>query len=593
MRLLRTLPALLALLLAAPAAAPAQTISQEGRWLVDEAGRVVILQGVNMVYKRPPYHPSAIGFDAADARFLAAQGFNTVRLGLIYAGVEPTPGAYDDAYIERIRETARALARERIWFQLDFHQDLYNERFEGEGWPEWAVYDDGLPAEPKLGFPANYFSMPGLIRAFDNFWANVEGPGGVGLQDRYAAAWRHVAAGFRDEPYLLGYDLLNEPWPGTPWFTCGNTEGCPAFDTQVLQPFNEKMANAIREADPNGIVWYEPNVLFNNGPETHLGDVAGPAGMSYHVYCLEEQPQPSPADEAQEESCRLREDLPFSNANDHSEKTGNTLLLSEFGATDDLGAIERIVERAERSMISWQYWHYCQCDDPTTTGVGPTQALVIDPAKPPSGDNLKEDKLDVLARVFPRVVAGTPTGYGFDREQRTFSLDYSTKRAGGGAFGPGAGSEIFVPRRHYPGGYDVTVTGGDPVSPASASRLRIRTCAGRDEVRVRLRPGSGERTADCAAPAGRKKPRLRLRVRPRRAQAGRRVRFRFRAFVRSGRRRVYVKGVRIRFAGKRARTRGGGRATIRATFSRPGRRRARAVKRGMRRGRATVRVRPG
>ena len=590
MRFPRILLAALAVLLMAPAAASAQRISQEGRWLVDEAGRVVILQGVNMVYKRPPYHPSAIGFDERDAQFLAENGFNTVRLGMIYAGVEPEPGEYDNAYLERIRETAHALARERIWFQLDFHQDLYNERFQGEGWPDWAVYDDGLPAEPKAGFPGNYFGMPALIRAFDNFWANVAGPNGVGLQDSYAAAWRHVADSFKDERYLLGYDLLNEPWPGSPWATCANNVGCPVFDSQVLQPFNEKVTNAIRQADPSGIVWYEPNVLFNNGPETHLGDVAGEAGMSYHVYCLEEQPQPSPLDDEQEESCRLREDLPFQNANDHSEATGNTLLLSEFGATDDLGAIERVIERAERSMISWQYWHYCQCNDPTTTGVGPTQALVIDPAKPPTGDNLKEKKLDVLARVFPRAVAGTPTRYGFNREERRFALDYSTERVGGGTFGRFAVTEVFVPQRHYRGGYDVLVSGADPLTSAFSSTLRLRACPGRPSVEVRIAPGTGERTADCVAPVGSTKPRLRLRVKPRRATAGRRTRFRFRAFVRAGKRRVYIRGVRVRFAGKRVRTRRGGRATIRAKFERPGRRRARASKRGLRRARATVRV---
>ena len=31
----------------------------------------------------------------------------------------------------------------------------------------WAVIDDGLPAEPKLGFPGNYLGMPALQRAFD------------------------------------------------------------------------------------------------------------------------------------------------------------------------------------------------------------------------------------------------------------------------------------------------------------------------------------------------------------------------------------------------------------------------------------------
>ncbi len=59
------------------------------------------------------------------------------------------------------------------------------------------MLDDGLPAEPLAGFPGTYITSPGLNRAFDNFWANDAGPGGVGLQGRYAAAWARVAAELR------------------------------------------------------------------------------------------------------------------------------------------------------------------------------------------------------------------------------------------------------------------------------------------------------------------------------------------------------------------------------------------------------------
>ena len=71
------------------------------------------------------------------------------------------------------------LAKRGIHSLIDFHQDLYNEKFSGEGWPDWAVLDDGLPAEPLAGFPATYITSPGLNRAFDNFYANKAGPGGV------------------------------------------------------------------------------------------------------------------------------------------------------------------------------------------------------------------------------------------------------------------------------------------------------------------------------------------------------------------------------------------------------------------------------
>jgi endoglycosylceramidase len=500
-RLVAFTAALFALCASGAVATPSAPLGQSGRWVTDAKGRVVILHGVNMVYKRPPYHPSAIGFGAEDARFLSHEGFNTVRLGLIYKGVEPAPGAYDDHYLEKIAESVRALADARVFVLLDFHQDLYNERFQGEGFPDWAVQDDGLPAEPKAGFPGNYVAMLALNRAFDHFWANDPGPGGIGLQDRYAAAWRHVATRFRREPFLLGYDLLNEPWPGTVWPTCANPLGCPVFDLLSLTPFSRRVTNRIREVDTRNIVWYEPNVIFNNGAETSHGDTGPRAGMSFHIYCLLEGQTPtrSPLDPFQALGCEQFEEIPFQNADEQSARTGDALLLTEFGATDDLEQIERLVDRADLHMIGWQYWHYCQCDDPTTTGAGPTQALVIDPKNPPSGDNLKADKLAVLARPYPQAVAGTPERYDFDRDTKLFELEYSTARLGGGSFAFGIDTEVFVPRRHYPHGYDVSVEGGEAVSVPNASVLRVRACPHRNEVRLTLTPGGGHLRSDCRA----------------------------------------------------------------------------------------------
>ncbi len=170
--------------------------------------------GVNMVYKRAPYVPATPGFGDDDAAFLARNGFTSVRLGLIWKAVEPQPGKYDDAYIARVRRTVNTLHKHGIATLLDFHQDLYNERYQGEGAPDWAVQDDGVPAQPQAGFPGNYFGMAALWRAFDHFWANDPGPGGVGLQDRYAAAWKHVARYFRTTDGVLGHRHLQRAVPG-------------------------------------------------------------------------------------------------------------------------------------------------------------------------------------------------------------------------------------------------------------------------------------------------------------------------------------------------------------------------------------------
>src|SRR3954451_2890934 len=314
--------------------------------------------------------------------------------------------------------------------------------------------------------------------------------------------------------------------------------------------------------------------------------------MSFHVYCLGEAQThgPSPFDPAQEPGCSGFEDLPFQNAEAQSARTGDALLLSEFGATDDLGQIERVVEAAERHMVSWQYWHYCSCGDPTTAGVGGTQALVLDPKRPPTGDNVKADKLKILSRAYPQAVEGTPRSFHFDPEKRTFALDYSTARAGGGSFAFGADTQVFVPVRQYPQGYDVRVTGAEPVSDPNDQQLQIRTCTGRGEVKVRIAPGLGALSADCRAPragaARRNRLKIRLAVRPRRLRTGRLTRFRFAATVR-GR---ALKGATVRFGRRRGTTNRRGRAVLRMRVHHSGRHRVRVGKRGYRTGRATIRA---
>jgi hypothetical protein len=148
---------------------------------------------------------------------------------------------------------------------------MYNERFQGEGAPDSAIQDGGLPNLPKAGFPANYLSNPALQHAFDQLWANAPGAGGVRLADRFAAAWAHVAAAFR-RTSVLGYELFNEPWPGTAWAPCAATPGCPAFDVK-LKAFYERVFARVRAVDRRQLIWYEPNVLFNGGANTYLGPI--------------------------------------------------------------------------------------------------------------------------------------------------------------------------------------------------------------------------------------------------------------------------------------------------------------------------------
>jgi endoglycosylceramidase len=448
-------------------------------WLTNAAGQVVIWHGLNQVYKIPPYEPSANGFGEDDAAFLAANGFNAVRLGVIWAGVEPQPGVIDYDYLASIQHTVDILGQYNIVAILDMHQDLYGGSLGGDGAPDWATVTGGLP-NVDAGFPGSYFVSPAQNNAWDAFWANTKASEEIALQNHYALSWQAVADYFKGDPNVAGYDIMNEPWAGTHWL--GSILGNPYFDAQQLTPFYNQIDAAIRSVDPHKTVFFEPNTLFGSTPiPTHLGTVEDPnSAFSFHHYCLTTALFPGTSF-----GCDWNADIVFGYAQDYLREHNIPGWLSEFGATNNLGAIQASLDGSNRYLFGWSEWAYSGKD---ITSISPEdQALVYDPSKPPVGDNVNFDKLDLLAQPYPQLISGTPNSWSFSGG--VFSFSYSTDQAdGSGSFAAGSLTTISVPPSQYPHGYNVSVAGGHVTSDPGASVLTIASGSGAATVTVTLTP---------------------------------------------------------------------------------------------------------
>jgi len=511
----RSIVALTALVIAlAPAlalAGPPSQLHQAGRWLVDAEGRAVVLHGVNQVSKLPPYLPSAIGFGADDVAAIAAEGFNTVRTGLAHKGFVPAPGVYDTAYLDDLEATIDLLTAAGLYVMIDFHQDLYNERYQGNGMADWMTVDSS-PVPPSTlpgcngGFPNNIFSCAFMWEAWDRFIGMNGrtpelGPRGITLQEEFADAWRVVAARFAADPLVFGFNLLNEPYPGSVTGTCLGPFGCPPAADAALTVFSNLVADAVRDVDPDTIIFYEPFATnFNAGFPTHHGDVpAGQVGFSFHLYACLTTPGPATAPEGATEVCRPMEQNVFTNAEAQAAEFGDVPLLTEFGATDDLPSLHRLADLADQNMMGWQYWAWWNRDPCCERSY---ENIIDDPANPATPAHLDQPKLDALVRPFPRAVAGTPLGWNWDRGARRFTLSYTTAPVDG-PLAPGAVTEVWIPSRHFPTGYDVVDLEGAVVTSANdAERLELATSPGATTVSFAVvPPGCG------AAPAvGCKRP---------------------------------------------------------------------------------------
>jgi len=225
---------------AANAAPASQRISQEGRWFVDATGRVVTIHGGNVTL---PEFKSGTSDDErwsqnVPAR-MAEQGFNGVRLVIFLSGLMPKPGIIDEAYVARIARTVAAYKAAGVYTMIDFHQDEYSAVVGVRGMPEWAVFPEGHQRVPGLEFPMGYFKDPAVQRSFDNFWKNHPVPGtGKGVQDLYVEGLAAIARRFRDEPAVLGIDVMNEPATGS---RCAEPDpvkaNCPQLEEELLKPF--------------------------------------------------------------------------------------------------------------------------------------------------------------------------------------------------------------------------------------------------------------------------------------------------------------------------------------------------------------------
>ncbi len=436
---------------------PVGALGHVGRWLTDETGRVVLLHGVNFVQKFPPIPPADVGFDADDAAFLRENGFNAVRLGAVFGAIMPAPGEIDTRYVESFAATARLLASEGIYALLDFHQDGYGPLVHGNGFPEWATLTDGLPNPPEP-FPVYYLTNPALQRAFDNFWDNRPGPDGVPLQEHYAAAVRAVAAAVADEPRILGYDLMNEPWPGTIHEPC--LTGCPDIEQARLVPFGERMAAAIRSVDPVHLVFSEPFALFNFGrSDTSLSGIGAPgSALSFHLYALTPDLERSVVERAIAASAR-----------------GDAILATEFGATNDPLTLHRLTGLLDERLVPWLFWAY-------------DENVIVAKREPPTPANVRTEVVEALARPYASATNGTPASFAYDPATRVLEYAWSTTRPDGTRAPTRLPTVIVLPPTAYSESYAVAVDGGTVRSGACARPLVVENDAEAATVRVRVVP---------------------------------------------------------------------------------------------------------
>ena len=492
-----------------------------GPYLYDSRGRVVLFHGVNAVYKYAPYelYPDKgkpWNFSAADASLMARLGFNVVRLGMTWRGLEPgtapandpaicKPGAPTnphqmnravlDRYVARLTKTVDLLGRFHIYTILDMHQDVYNEIFEGEGEPDWAVCTNGVPsADPPGRWSLEYATRAAGI-AFSHFWHNnVRGD----LQGQYDQVWGDVAHAFKGNRWVLGYDPFNEPYSTSlirygdehfdsqlECFYTGTahigapSHGAPPLRCPKADPANGVVAT-IEANDHTHLVFDEPDNFASRGLPTYIGPMDFPNLVyNVHIYCGARSPVTgNPTDIA---ACAAQEEHSLGvRSEDRSEMAspaqpnGPAWMVTEFGASSDPQLLAPITAGLAAQKVSWIYWAWKYYGDPTGSA---DESLVM-------ADGRLRSTVYVLSQVYPQAVAGTPLRFSFSPETDVFDMAYVPNHR------IHAPTLIFVPTEvHYRHGYCARTTGASVTSARGSDVLEVRNNRTGRRVTVEISPG--------------------------------------------------------------------------------------------------------
>lgn len=237
----------------------------KGNSFLDEKGRQVILRGVNLGGStKVPVTPngathiksdfsdhrdvSFIGhpfpLDESDEHFsrLKHWGFNCLRFLTTWEAIEhKNPGEYDRDYLNYLRKLLEKANDYEFYCFIDPHQDVWSRMSGGDGAPGWTFEKIGLdftkfneteaallmqeryPDEyPIMIWSANYYRFATTTMFTLFFGGNEFAPGfTIGkktiqdyLQEHFVNSMKEVAKICKDLPYVIGYDIWNEPNKG-------------------------------------------------------------------------------------------------------------------------------------------------------------------------------------------------------------------------------------------------------------------------------------------------------------------------------------------------------------------------------------------
>lgn len=263
----------------------------------------------------------SVFFTDEDAAFLRSLGVNSLRVPFNYRHFEDddAPFVMKDEGFRLLDTVIDSCARHGIYTILDLHAlpGAQNQHWHSDNPTQWA-----------------------------QFWSQRQ------FQDRVVNLWEHVAERYKDNPWVAGYNPVNEP---------ADAHGA------AIRPFYRRLEAAIRAVDPRHILFLDGNRYSTQFDQ--LGDPMPNCVYTAHDYALPgfADGGPYPGESRGKFVDRDVVEQTFLERTAYMRATGTPIWVGEFGPVytgDPARDAQRYrllqdqLEIYRRHEASWALWTY-------------------------------------------------------------------------------------------------------------------------------------------------------------------------------------------------------------------------------------------
>mgnify|MGYP000293501178 FL=1 len=225
------------------------TYEQDSNVFQDEYGRTLIFHGASLYTNDDPGGYTRYNSNSAK-RLINEWGLNSVRLFWNWNAIEPDSAVFAPDKLDSIVKVVETFTDEGIYVVLAVNGTATSSQDKLRG--TWQAPYGNAQDIPSLPGNAN----PAAQEATRRFWDYKKY---AYLQDEFIKASKHIAERLKNNPYVLGYDIINEPWGDGVISTVLNTN----LESQLLPLFYQKYISEMRKIEPDKYIFFEPSVLFN------------------------------------------------------------------------------------------------------------------------------------------------------------------------------------------------------------------------------------------------------------------------------------------------------------------------------------------